>query len=232
MALEPKELVNYSAENIFATYPQVSMNDQITAVFGVVSVETVLTYCTPVGYNEVTGFYGKWVAPDPTTLSVDTGGATGGTFTVTVNGQATSAIAYNATTDTVEAELLGLGYSVSVALASGVYTISFSADPQLTALPTVSGSVASLTGATDAAATATEGTATYGTHIIRGFIWPEEVSLSTDYQVHGQVMVSGRIPYRYIAKTVASADEPALQAELKRSALGRGLIIEDLVNIH
>lgn len=236
MALEQKELVQTSSGDVFATYPQVSMNDQITAVFGTSAGAETLTYCNPVGYNESTGYYGAWVAPDPTVLEVDTDGATGGTWGITIDGIviANTVFAYNATAalvaTTIKAET---GVEATVALDTGVYTITFDADAQVATLPTVSGDVTQLTGAGGSeAATATAGTATYGLNLIRGFVWPEEITLDATNQVQGQVMISGRIPLRYITDTVDAGDVAALEAELKRNALDRGIIVEDLVNIH
>lgn len=236
MALEQKELVTQGSSDAFAEYPQVSMNDQITAVFGASAGEETLSYCAPVGYNESTGYYGAWTAPDPTVLVVDTDGATGGTWGLTIDDIviANDTFAEDAAAALVEATILAeTGVVASVELDTGVYTITFDADTQLTTLPTVTGDVTQLTGAGgDEAATATAGTATYGTHVIRGFVWPEEIDLDDTNQVQGQVMVQGRLPYRYIAENVDSGDVSALQTELKRTPLGRGIIVEDLVNIH
>ena len=98
-------------------------------------------------------------------------------------------------------------------------------------LPTVDADITQLTGGT-AAKTVTAGTATYGLHTIRGFVWPDEFTLDATNQVHGEVMVEGRIPYAPIAATVAAGDVTALQAELKSTMLGRSIIVEDLPNIH
>lgn len=232
MATKQTPLVLASGSDIFAKFERVSMNDHITAIFGASAGAETLARCTPVGYNDSTGFYGAWVAADPTVLEVDTGGATGGTFTITVDGITTATIAFDATEEATEAALMAIGIVATVALAAGVYTVTFGADTQVAVVPTVTGDVSSLTGGTGEAATPTAGTSTYGTSKILGFIWPDEVGLDASLQVHGEVMVKGRISYTYIEPTVDSGDVAALQVALKSTALGRGIIVEDLANIH
>ncbi len=231
MALNQKELVQASSGDVFAARPQVSMNDQITAIFGTSATEDKLTYCTPVGYNESTGFYGEWIAPDPTVLVVTSG--TGGTWGLTYNGVvlANTTFAHNATAALVKATLASRGIDASVELDTGVYTITFDSDKDVAVLPVVAGDVTQLTGGSPSAVP-TAGTATLGLHVIRGFVWPEEVQLDDTNEVQGKVMVQGRLPYRNIASTQAAGDLAALQVELKRTPLGRGIIVEDLVNIH
>jgi len=235
MALNQTELITESSTEVFPNQAQVSMNDQITAVFGTSAGEETLGYCQAVGYNETTGYYAQWMAPDPTVLEVDTGGATGGTWGLTIDGIAiaNSTFANDASAALVAATILAeTGVDATVALDAGVYTITFDADTQVANLPTVTGDVTQLTGGTDEAATATAGTASYGTHIIRGFVWPTKITLDDTNQVQGQVMVQGRIPYDAIADNEEAGDLTALQTELKRTPLGRGIIVEDLVNIH
>jgi hypothetical protein len=88
------------------------------------------------------------------TLTI-TGSPTGGTFTVTVGGQTTAGIAYNANAATIQAAIEALstvGAGKVVVTGSGPFTLTFS-----TALGdlTVSSSGASLTGGSSPAATVT-----------------------------------------------------------------------------
>lgn len=233
MALTQKELVTTSASNIFAVHKKVSMHERLVAVFGTSAGAETLETCTPVGFNSTTGYYGAWVAPDPASIEIDTGGATGGTWFITVDGTSTGTLAYNATAAVVEATLLGMGYDATVELAAGVYTITFDAAPQVTIVPVLTGDVASLTGGTGEAATVTAGSSTYGLNTVVGFVWPDEIVLSATEQVQGTIFVSGRISYADdIKDTVAVADQAALESELKANALSRGIIVEDLVNVH
>lgn len=233
MALKQQELVQTSGSDIFPIFEKVSMNDHFTAIFAASAGEETLERCAPVGYNDSTEFYGAWVAPDPTTILLD-GAFTGGTFGLTVDGIviANTVLAWDATEALVAATILSAtGAVATVDLTAGVYTITFGADTQVSNLPTVDADITQLTGGT-AAKTVTAGTSTYGMHTIRGFVWPDEFTLSATLQVHGDVMVEGRIPYAPIADTVDSGDLTALQAELKSTMLGRSIIVEDLPNIH
>lgn len=231
MALNEKELVQTSGSDIFATHPAVSQNEHITAIFGPSAGAENVVRCTPVGFNQATDMYGVWVAPDATSMVVTLTGATAGTWTVTADGVTTGDIEWDATVADVQSALLSIGYDVSVTLDAQVYTIVFDAAPQAVQVPTVTGTVTSITGGTPTAV-ATAGTSTYGLSSIVGFVWPDEVDLSATDEVHGEVMVSGRIDYNAIAATVATADVGALQTELKDNALARGIIVEQLPNIH
>lgn len=230
MALVPRELAVYGGS--FPNPSRVSMNDHITAKFAAGATADTLTYCTPVGFNASTSMYGPWLAPDPASVEVDTGGATGGTFFITVNGTSTGNLAYNITAAAFVEVLRGMGYTATVALDTGVYTVTFDAEAEVITVPTLTGDVTSLTGGTGEAATVTAGTSTYGLSTVVGFIWPEEVVLSTTGEVQGEVMTKGRIEYADIESTVDAGDVAALKAELQANALSRGLIVENLVSIH
>lgn len=88
-----------------------------------------------------------------------TGGPTGGTFTITVNGQTTAGIAYNAVASAVQSALEALsnvapGDVTVTGSAGGPYTLTFAGALANQAI-TVSASGASLTGGTPAAAATT-----------------------------------------------------------------------------
>jgi hypothetical protein len=79
------------------------------------------------------------------------GGATGGTFTLTLSGQTTGAIAWNAAAATVQAALValstvGTGKATVAGSAGGPWTVTF--DPSLGDVALMTGSAASLTGGT------------------------------------------------------------------------------------
>lgn len=232
MALEQKELVTNSGSDVFAEYKRVSMHERIVAIMGTSAGAETLATCTPVGYNSTTEYFGAWVAPDPASIEIDTGGATGGTWFITVDGTSTGTFAYNATAAVVTATLLGMGYDATVELAAGVYTITFDADTQITIVPVLTGNVASLTGGSGEAATVTAGSSTYGLSTVVGFIWPDDVTLSATEQVATVIFSQGRISYTDIVATVDAGDVDALAAELQANALARGIIVEDLVKIH
>ena len=235
MALEQKALVDFGADDSFAVLTKTSMNDTVTSTYGTDSGAELLARSTPVGYNDTTGYWGQWLAADPAILTVDIDGSTGGTWGLTVDGIviANTVLADDATAALVQSTILAsTGMVTTVDLTAGVYTITFGADTQVANVPVVTGDVTQLTGGTAPTAVATAGTSTYGLSTVRGFIHPEEVQLSATLQVHGQTMVEGRIPYADIAATQESGDLAALIVELKRTPLGRGIIVEDLPNIH
>src|SRR5207249_5649651 len=76
---------------------------------------------------------GPIIATEEQTVTVTGAGGKGGggTFTLTFNGQTTTALAYNATAAQVQAALNalssvgGVGGSVTVSLANGVYSVAF-----------------------------------------------------------------------------------------------------------
>jgi hypothetical protein len=233
MATQQDELVTTSDADIFAVLKRVSMQERIVAIFGIDASETTLSTTQPVGYNSTTGFYGAWIAPDEASIEIDTDGATGGTWTMTVDGASAGDFAYNATAEDVRTTLLAMGYTVTATLATDVYTITFDADAQITTVPVLTGDVSSLTGAGGSeAATVTDGSSSYGLHTVVGFVWPDEIELSSTEQVQKVIMTAGRIDYEDIQDTVDSGDLTALATELKDNALSRGIIVENLPQIH
>jgi len=217
MALEQEELVITSGADIFATFPQVSMNDHITAIFGTSALAPTVARCTPVGFNATTGFYGVWAAPAPTVITVDVDG------TIVVDGVATASIDVSAdTAEIVAGKLLAIGVEATVTEATDVFTVTLDGAVQVANVPVV----------TAAGNTVVDGTSTYGLSTIVGFMWPDEKLLSATEQVHAEVFVSGRIAYEYIEDTVDAGDVTALVAELKTNALSRGIVVEGLPNIH
>lgn len=231
MSLKQKEM-NGSSATLGSTFPnqkQVSLWDGITVIFGTDASETLLDYCAPVGYNKSTGKYAPWTAPDAPSIIVDVSEATEGSWTLTVGGVTTANIAYNATASVVQQALVGINRSADVTITSGVYTIVFTDEDSIENAPTVTGTVSGITGGSPTAV-ATAGTASNGTHLIKGFAWSEQIQLDETEEVQGVIMVEGRIRYSDIADTVDTGDLTALQAELRKTPLGRGVIVEGLVN--
>lgn len=97
-----------------------------------------------------TSFYDAMAGQDAS-QTVTVSNATGGTFTLTLDGQTTSAIAYNASALTVQAALVALStIGPANAQVSGVdggpYTVTFMGDLSRTNVSTMTASAASLTG--------------------------------------------------------------------------------------
>lgn len=146
---------------------------------GVLKSGTVLARFTS-GAN--LGLYGPYGgrASEVQTATV-TGGPTGGTFTLTLNGETTAAIAYNATADAVRAALEALpsisaGDLTVTGSAGGPYTVTFAGTYAGQNVAALTASGASLTGGstpgvTIATPTPGGGTATDGLDVPRGFLW-------------------------------------------------------------
>lgn len=165
-----------------------------------------LAKLTPVAKNKATGFYKKWTSPvsEVTTIS-STGTISGGNFTITVNGETTGNIAHDATAATVKTALLALGGidPEDVVVTGGplstntslVLTWGGKLAKQVVA---VSASLGSLTGGGSATLTETTagvGDLESGDYDIAGFVWPDPVTLDSDEEVIGNVLMSGTIHF-------------------------------------
>jgi hypothetical protein len=135
----------------------------------------------PLGRITATGLYGPYAgrANEVQTATI-TGSPTGGTFTFTLDGETTAAIAYNATAATVQAALLAMsnlnpGDVTVTGSAGGPYTITFAGARKGTDVPALTAS-ASLTGGTTPGVTIATGTAggssaSDGTETLAGFLF-------------------------------------------------------------
>ena len=233
MATEPTLTTpTEGSANAFAVHKKVEMDQQKTWLFGSVSADETVPTCYPVGFNSTTGFAAKWMAPDPTVAVVD-GGFTGGTWGLTVNGIAIAktVLAWNATAALVAATIkASTGVEASVDLTGGAYTITFDGEAEITTLPTVTVDVTSLTGGTPAA-TVTAGTASYGTHNIKGIVWPEPIDLSATGEKHGVCMVFGNVDFEELEAVVDSGDVAALTTACQSDLLPRGLNVQNLEQV-
>lgn len=104
-----------------------------------------------------------------------TGSPTGGTFTLTFNGQTTAGIAFNAAASAVQSALVALSSvgSGNVAVTgstSGPWTATFQGSLAHTNVPAMTASGASLTGGTSPAAGIATGTAGVNAHYLNGYI--------------------------------------------------------------
>lgn len=184
MTLNRRAQSNFSTEDILTPNQRIVSENDINVTFAVTDSAAVLSVGYPVGYNESTGNHAPWMAPNPTILTVDMGAttpATGGTWGVTVNDEVipNTTFAHDVSAAIVSAAIKAIGYENTVVETSDVYVITFNGEDEIKVLPTVSGDVTQLTGATGEDATATAGTATNGTHNIRGFIHPNVLSIGT-----------------------------------------------------
>lgn len=233
MAIQPTtDVPNESGANAFANHKKVAMTQQKTWEFGAVGADETLPTCMPVGFNESTGNAAKWMAPDPT-VAVVNGGFTGGTWGLTINGIviANTVLAWDAAAALVAATIKAqTGVIATVDLTAGEYTITFDADDEVSVLPTVTVDVTLLTGGTPAA-TVTAGTASYGTHNVKGIVWPEPIDLVTAGEKQGVVMVYGEVDFSELEAVVAVGDVPALKTACQTELLPRGLNVVGLEQV-
>ena len=231
MALQDTTIpVNAAANSLLKPHSRINSRYEGTVTFGTDSGASTLSVLNPCGKNDVTDQWGAWVAPDPTIMTVTLTSATAGNFTLTVNGVTTGNIAYNASTADVVAALAAIGVKATCSLATAVYTVTFTDLKLQAVLPTVSGDVSGITGGTPTAV-ATAGTATNGLHDIRGFVYPEEVTLSATEDTLVVISMSAEIYYDAILATVDSGDEDALKVALKDGLIAKGFQIQGLPNI-
>ena len=121
MVLDRRAQMNFSTEDILTPNERIVSEKDLNVSLAAVDSAAVLGVGYPMGYNESTGNHAPWMAPDATVSVITLTGATGGTFTITVDGATTVAIAYNASVAVVAGALRGIGVTASVVLASLVY---------------------------------------------------------------------------------------------------------------
>ncbi len=146
---------------------------------GVIKSGTVIAKATA-GANA--GYWGPYAgeASEVQTATI-TGGPTGGTFTLTYNGETTAAIAYNAAASAVQSALVALpnvnaGDVTVTGSAGGPYTITFGGGLAGENVAAITASAAGLTGGstpgvTMATTTVGGGTATTGLDVPVGFLF-------------------------------------------------------------
>ncbi|MFE1452000.1 hypothetical protein [Streptomyces olivaceoviridis] len=174
----------------------------------------------PLGKNTSTGLYEPYAAvTNEVQTATITGGPTGGTFTLTFNGQTTSAIAYNATAAQVQTALEALsnvnpGDIKVTGNAGGPYTLTFGGQYLGDNVASIT-ATASFTGGTSPGvtmATTTAGgtaTASDGTQTFRGFLftevsfYPGSTKAAAPLMVHGQIDVS-KLPVAFDPADVPS----------------------------
>lgn len=198
---------------------------------------------TPVTFNTSTNFWQVWGAGtvEISTITSNATPATAGDFTLTVDGNTTAAIAFDATAADIQAALEALpniapGDVTAVATtgvdlgdASAVVTLTWGGvfvglDVALTA------TMGGLTGNAHVLAEATAGVVdAYGTSVIAGFLWPDEVVLATG-EVLGQVMLAGEIHYDDIPLP-SGETEADLKAALRSGPRALGIYIQGLTEV-
>ncbi len=159
MVLDRRQQDNFGTNDILTTNKRLVSTLDINVTIGSANAASVLGIGYPMAYNENTSKHAPWMAPDPTISVITLTGATGGTFTITVNNATTAAIAYNATAAVVVAALKAIGYGASAVLASLIYTITWDSEELIKTLPTVSADLSGITGDIGESAAVSDGTA-------------------------------------------------------------------------
>ena len=160
MVLDPTQQTNYAAANsLLSPQERIYSKYDINVTLGAADAAAVLGVGYPLGYNKSTEQHAAWMAPDPTVAVITLTGATGGSFTITVNGKISAAIAYDATAATLVAELRAIGYDVSASLNALIYTVTFDGQTEIEILPTVTVDTTNITGDVAESVVVTDGTA-------------------------------------------------------------------------
>jgi hypothetical protein len=188
----------------------------------------------PLAFNSSTGF---WVPWDPAVVSEEadlgtTGTVSGGTFTITVNGETTAAIAYNATAATIAAALLALGGidPGDVVVTGDMPSSNIAFGGQFVGQNvTTSVNTASISGGGAVTLLATNGVATNGVNLIAGFLWPNELELNASGELIESVLMGGRILFDSIPIVSGLYTSNQLAAALKGTNVRKlGFNIEGL----
>lgn len=193
--------------------------------------------------NSSTGFYQAWAAPVSQVETITKAGTvTGGTFTVTIDGQASAAIAYNASNATILAALEAMpniqpgdvvlsGGGVA-GVSTGALTLTFAGNKAGRSMVISTGSGSLTGGGTYDAAIVTAGveSVSVGTDKIAGFLWPDDLLLQAGGEVIGQVLFDGTIHRDDIP--LNGVTQNALDAALKDIELRKlGIVVEGLAGV-
>lgn len=173
----------------------------------------------PLGKITATGKYGPYAgrASEVQTVTI-TGGPTGGTFTLTFDGETTAAIAYNAAAAAVQAALEALSnvepgdvVASGGALPGTAVTVTFGGRYLGKNVPQMTASGASLTGGSSPAVAVATGTgggssASDGTERLVGFLFSAVKAPSVNtVDVAGAMLVHGKVRESRLPVAVDSA---------------------------
>lgn len=189
-----------------------------------------LEVMTPMAFNSSTNEYVPWLGTtnEVNTITANATPATAGTFTLTVGGQTTAAIAFDATAAAVQAALEALSNvevgDVAAVQTSGTDLGDSSAVVTLTWGGTLAGqdiaisiTTSGLTGNAHVLATPTAGGANEanGTHLIKAFVYPNAVTLDATGSLVRPLLTAGVIDYRDIPIIVNQYSATELKAALR-----------------
>lgn len=207
--------MTYATNNLYGStvtttaQPRVEPESLQPKTFAAVSGGPTLAVCTPVAYDITVDKWKVWSGVarvvETASIAVD---ATGGTFTITIEGLATAAVAFNATAAAVKTAILlnrpgvepdDFEVTGGPGAAGGAtpYVITWSGAKYANQdAPIVTTGAGSLTGGAGTAAVTTVAQVDgNGVDVIRGFVWPDPIVLDATNDVQGVVMLEGTIHY-------------------------------------
>lgn len=198
MALDANELYAETTRNEGPQYRPYDNGISIVKFAATGGSDDTLAVGTPVVRNRSTGFWTVWTAAanEQQSITID---ATGGTFTLSFNGQETAALAYDITAAALKTALLLLGAfdEDDIAVTGGpgataALVVEFKGRYQGQDVAALVSDPASLTGG---AGTATVAVVNAGTNLtgIEGFVAPREVNRDAANEMLGLVMIRGEI---------------------------------------
>lgn len=240
MTLDPNQLFASSSGvgSSLRCFPTSIQPKTFAAGTGILKPLTALSFNTSTKFFQVFG----GTTNEVNTLTANAVPATAGTFTITVNGQTTAGIAFNATAAAVQSALEALsnvevgdvvavqtaGANLGAALAVVTLTWGGLLAGQDIAISIATGG---LTGNPPVLATTVAGGVAQGqgTDTIRGFVWPDPVVLAPANEVIGNVVMGGRIHFDDIPLVSGSYGILELRAALRTGLVRElGYIIEGL----
>lgn len=243
MALNQRELYGSSVTRTpalrAAPYEDGIKPGKLSSIAGAPSLAKLI----PLAFDAATNLWKVWSSAldagvnEVQTLSANS--ATGGTFTITFDGQTTSALAYNASAATIDTAMealsnIGAGNIAVTGGAANAAALVFTFGGTLAGknVPVLTVNNASLTGGAGGAITVTtEGAGDAGKNEIAGFLWEDDFTASATEEKLVNIFRRGVVHYEDIP--VPSGESATnLKAALKSGPRQMGLVIDGLPDVH
>lgn len=199
-----------------------------------------LAKLTPVTFNDATRDFSAW-SGGTSEVNVITAAATAasdGTFDLTINGILVADLDHDISTTDLKAAIVAAGVCTADDLTvteagggldanNGTCTITWAGEMAEQDID-ISLDATGLTGDAHVLSTSQAGSATR----IDGFVWPDAITLDSDEEVLGNVMLGGRVHVADIP-VISGYTEGALKAALRdKQVRDSGFIIEGLDGFH
>lgn len=249
MTIVPQEL--YGSSTTIPQHANVVPKIVQAVKLAAISGGPTLPHLTPLAFDETAGFWKVWddtVASETYVITANATPASGGTFTLTVDGATTATIAYNANAAAILAALNALPNispgDVSVtdgggglATGSGTATIVFLSTGAFGGKAvTLTAAFGSLTGNTHVLTNTVDGSGS-DTDQIDAFLWEPSRNghvSSASGETWVNAMLAGELPYNVIPlPTTSSQTQNGLAAALKKQNVrALGFTIRGLDGVH